>query len=121
MISGAKAERIAADYMRKKKYNLIDYNYKTRFGEIDLIFEKKEKLRKKYIVFAEVKKRNEDYIAEPKEFVDSSKQQKIIMASKEYLTRTKCSLQPRFDVIEIVCKNDEVISIKHLENAFTIS
>ena len=121
MIDGKKAERIACDYMRDKRYKLIDYNYRTRFGEIDLIFEKREGLKNKYIVFAEVKKRNIDSLAEPKEYVDSAKQQKIIMAAKEYIAKSKSTLQPRFDVIEIICNNDEVISIKHLENAFTIS
>ncbi len=121
MISGSKAERIAADYLRKKKFKLIEYNYRTRFGEIDLIFEKRVSLKEKLIVFVEVKMRNEKSIAQPKEFVDYSKQQKLIMAATEYLTRNKCKLQPRFDVVEIVCKDDEIISLKHLENAFTIS
>lgn len=121
MITGSKAERAAAEFLRKKHYKLVDYNYRTRFGEIDLILIKREKFKDKYIVFAEVKMRNEDSIAQPKEFVDSSKQQKIIMAATEYLTKNKCELQPRFDVIEVICKEDKIISIKHLENAFTIS
>ena len=121
MITGSKAERIAADYLRKKHYKLIDYNYRTRFGEIDLILVKRERFKDKYIVFAEVKMRKDDSIAEPKEFVDSSKQQKIIMAATEYLTKNKCELQPRFDVIEIIYGEDEKISVKHLENAFSIS
>lgn len=121
MITGNKAERIAADYLRKKKYKLIDYNYRTRFGEIDLILEKREGLKNKYIVFAEVKMRNSSSIAQPKEFVDEAKQQKIIMSATEYLSRNRCTLQPRFDVIEIIYENDEIISVKHLENAFTLS
>jgi len=121
MITGAKAERIAAEYLRKKHYKLLDYNYKTRFGEIDLILEKRIGFKEKQIVFVEVKKRNNDSIAQPKEFVDYSKQQKIIMTATEYLSRNKINLQPRFDVIEIICNDDEIISVKHLENAFAIS
>ncbi|MCR5208339.1 MAG: YraN family protein [Eubacterium sp.] len=121
MISGAKAERIAANYLRKKRYNLVDTNYRTRFGEIDLIFERKELFKKGYVVFVEVKSRNDNAIADPREFVDTEKQKKIIMAATEYLTVTGCELQPRFDVVEIIYKDDEVISVKHLENAFSIS
>ena len=121
MISGAKAERIAADYLRKKRYRLLDYNYRTRFGEIDLILEKREHFKRKYIVFAEVKLRAQDSIAAPKEFVDSNKQKRIAMAASEYLTRTGCTLQPRFDVVEIIYREDEIISVNHLENAFIIS
>ncbi len=121
MISGAKAERIAADYLRKKHYKLIECNYRTRFGEIDLILEKRVSFREKQIIFVEVKMRNTSSIAEPKEFVDSSKQQKIILSATEYLSRNKINLQPRFDVIEIICDEEKIISVKHLENAFTIS
>ena len=112
---GSIAERTAANYLRKKKYRLIDFNYSTRIGEIDLIFE-----TKKNIVFVEVKARNEDSIAEPKEFVDYSKQKKIIASAEQYLASHKTELQPRFDVVEIIYKKDGKISIKHLENAFTL-
>ena len=50
MITGAKAERIAADYLRKKHYKLIECNYRTRFGEIDLILEKRVGIREKQII-----------------------------------------------------------------------
>ena len=113
--NGSIAEREAANYMRKKKYKLVDYNYSTRFGEIDLILEKKG-----YIVFCEVKARDEASIAEPKEFVDYSKQQKIIASAQLYISKHKCELQPRFDVIEVNYKNNKIKSIKHLENAFTL-
>lgn len=115
MIDGAKAERIAADFLRKKHYQLLDYNYRTRFGEIDLICKKI-----KYIVFVEVKKRSVNTIAAPREFVDERKQQKIVLTAEDYLQRYTTELQPRFDVVEIICDNDKVKSVKHLENAFEI-
>lgn len=121
MMDGKKAERAACEYLRKKRYILLDYNYRSRFGEIDLIFEKREKFKSKYIVFVEVKMRDEASIAAPKEFVDFSKQQKLIMTAKDYLVKNKTDLQPRFDVVEVVCKKDGDILVKHLENAFTIS
>ena len=115
MIDGAKAERIAADYLQKKHYKLLDFNYRTRFGEIDLILEKRN-----FLIFAEVKKRNSDTIAAPREFVDDAKQAKLVLAAQEYLQRYPTNLQPRFDVVEIICQNDTVKSLKHLENAFDI-
>ena len=48
----------AANYLRKHKYKLVDVNYTTRFGEIDLIVQ-----NKKYLCFVEVKQRNIDSIA----------------------------------------------------------
>ncbi len=103
----------AANYLRKKKYKLICANYNTRFGEIDLIVK-----NKKNICFVEVKQRDISSLAQPKEFVTSSKQQRIISSAELYLSTNKTDLQPRFDVIEIYTKNNKINSIKHLENAF---
>lgn len=118
---GMKAERKAANYLINRGYTLIGHNFSTRFGEIDLIFEKKKRFSKSgFIVFAEVKMRNNNSIASPKEFVDLNKQRKIIACASEYLAKFHTDLQPRFDVIEVFCENNEIKSINHLENAFTL-
>ena len=105
----------AANYLRKKKYKLLESNYTTRFGEIDLIV-----YNKKYLCFVEVKQRNSASIAKAREFVDFNKQRKIILSAQLYLSLNKTDLQPRFDVIEIYTDNNKIISIKHLENAFDL-
>ena len=74
---GRLAEMKAANYLRSKGYYLLEHSYKSRFGEIDLIFEYNG-----FIVFAEVKARGENSIALPREFVDEIKQQKIIATAK---------------------------------------
>lgn len=112
---GKIAEKKAWNYLRDKKYWLVDHNYSSRFGEIDLIVE-----NKKYIVFVEVKMRNENSIAQPKEFVDENKQQRMIATAKQFLAQKNINKQPRFDVIEIISSNYEIKSIKHLENAFDL-
>ena len=111
---GRLAEMKAANYLRKKGYYLIEHSYKSRFGEIDLIFEYKN-----FIVFVEVKARSENSIAEPREFVDEIKQKKIISTANLYM-QYKVKLQPRFDVIEVFLENNRIKSIKHLENAFSL-
>lgn len=103
----------AANYLRKKKYRLLESNYTTRFGEIDLIVK-----NKKYICFVEVKQRDVRSIASPREFVDASKQRKIKSTAMLYLSSNRVDLQPRFDVIEIYTADNQINSIKHLENAF---
>ena len=105
----------AANYLRKHRYKLVDTNYTTRFGEVDLIVK-----NRKYICFVEVKQRDVKSIALPREFVTYSKQQKIIACAKMFLMQNKTNLQPRFDVIEIYTDNNEIKSIKHLENAFDL-
>lgn len=103
----------AANYLRKKKYRLLCANYHSRFGEIDLIVS-----NRKYICFVEVKQRNVDSIAQPREFVTEQKQKKIISTAQIYLSQNPTNLQPRFDVIEMITKDNKIISVKHLENAF---
>lgn len=105
----------AAKYLKKHKYKLVDVNYASHFGEIDLIVK-----NKKYLCFVEVKQRDAAAIAAPREFVDANKQQKIIATAKLYLSRYETKLQPRFDVVEIYTQDNEIKSIKHLENAFQL-
>lgn len=112
---GELGERRARSYLRKKLYRIVDKNFHSKFGEIDIIAE-----NRKYIVFVEVKQRNLNSIAQPREFVDYSKQQKIISTAQYYLTKNPTNKQPRFDVIEIISDNNKIKSVKHLENAFTL-
>ena len=112
---GTMGEIEAVRYFRNNGYRIVTVNYRTRFGEIDVICTKGN-----YIIFAEVKTRNEDSIAAPKEFVDHSKQTKIINTAMIYISSNRVQHQPRFDVIEIVYNknNDKVIKLNHIKNAF---
>ncbi len=112
---GKLAELKACDYLQKKKYVLLEANYRSRFGEIDLIMK-----NKKYLCFIEVKMRNENSLAAPSEFVDEYKQKKIAATAELYLSYNKSKLQPRFDVVEVFTENNKIKSIKHLENAFQL-
>lgn len=112
---GKLAELRACDYLQKKRYKLIDVNYRSRFGEIDLIMQKG-----RFICFIEVKMRNTNSIASPAEFVDSAKQDKIFKTASLYLQKKPSPLQPRFDVVEVFTENNRIKSIKHLENAFQL-
>lgn len=112
---GKLAELKACDYLQKKNYILLEANYKSRFGEIDLIMK-----NKKYLCFIEVKMRNENALAAPSEFVDEYKQKKMVATAELYLSCNNTKLQPRFDVVEVFTENNKIKSIKHLENAFQL-
>ena len=105
-ISGHWGEAMAADYLRKKRYEIVACNYHTRFGEIDLIARDR-----KTVVF----------VAQAKEFVTGRKQARIRASAEIWLEQNDTPLQPRFDVIEVYApegmdtKRPEII---HLENAF---
>lgn len=113
---GSWGEALAADYFRKKRYQLVAAGYHCRFGEIDLIVS-----NRKYLVFVEVKLRKNDSFASAREFVDQRKQNRIRTTAAFYLDQNPTKLQPRFDVIEIYAPEGSATlhpQINHLEDAF---
>lgn len=115
-INGAWGEALAAEYLRKKRYQLLAAGYRSRFGEIDLIV-----CNKQYLVFVEVKLRKTDKFALAREFVDFRKQNRLRTTASIYLSQNPTNLQPRFDVIEIYAPDGADTSkpvINHLEDAF---
>lgn len=115
-LTGAWGEAVAAEYLRKKRYELVASGYHSRFGEIDLIVK-----NRKYLVFVEVKLRKSASFAHAFEYVDHRKQDKLRMTASIYLSHNPTELQPRFDVIEIYAPEGMMTphpEIHHLEDAF---
>ena len=117
---GAFGEEYTVKYLKKQGYKILDRNYHSRFGEIDIIASKKD-----IIVFIEVKTRSENAIYSPREAVDFHKQQKCIKTAQTYLVQNRVELQPRFDVSEILLQNreDNKLRLKefnYIENAFQV-
>lgn len=112
---GARGERLVADYLIKKEFTLLAYNYKWRFGEIDLIAQKEDLL-----AFVEVKLRQTTYF-NLSEIITYDKQQKIIFTAKHYIFMNKLwNFIYRFDVALLEHINDNY-NINYIANAFTES
>jgi putative endonuclease len=115
-LTGAWGEAVAAEYLRKKRYELVAAGYRCRFGEIDLIVKDR-----KFLVFVEVKLRKSADFAKALEFVDRRKQDKLRITASMFLSQNPSNLQPRFDVIEIYAPEGPQTrkpQIFHLEDAF---
>lgn len=113
---GGWGEALAAEYLRRKRYEVVASRYHCRFGEIDLIVKDK-----KYLVFVEVKLRKSARFAGAMEYVDRRKQDRIRMTASMYLSQNETNLQPRFDVIEVYAPfgmDTPKPEINHLEDAF---
>ena len=113
---GRWGEALAAEYLRKKRYQLLAAGWQCRFGEIDLIVK-----NKKYLVFVEVKLRKNADFASAREFVDTGKQSRLRTTASLYLNQNPTELQPRFDVIESYAPEGAETKkpiIEHLEDAF---
>ena len=108
---GKLGEEIASRYIISKGGKIIERNYRTKIGEIDLIVKANNQL-----VFVEVKSRNSLNYGYPCEAVNYKKQRKIINVAKYYILNNSLENIPiRFDVIEIYLKDKK---INHLKNAF---
>lgn len=108
---GFEYEEIAKKYLLDNNYEIIEENFICKFGEIDIIAKKDNKLH-----FIEVKGRLNTLHGYPREAVTLSKQKRLISAAKYYfMLNGKDDYFCQFDVIEIIF--DEK-TINHLKNAF---
>lgn len=114
---GVLGETYASEYLEAKGYRILERNFFSRFGEIDIIAEKD-----RYLCFVEVKTRGPRAIAKPAEFVTPDKQRKIRLTADYYIAtkgRRFTHCQPRFDCIEVYTNaGGDPERIHHIQNAF---
>lgn len=112
---GTYGEQRAKNYLLKNGYEIVDSNYHSRFGEIDIIA-----VKKNIIAFVEVKTRSDGSMVKPVEAVNLKKAEKIIKTAHMYMTEKKINLQPRFDICEVTFNSCEESFrvIGYTKNAF---
>ena len=109
-IKGFCGEEVAAEYLKKHGYVILERSYTTDVGEIDIIAKDGA-----YLVFVEVKYRADSTVGNPFEAVTSAKQRTISKVASYYClthgygTSTPC----RFDVAAVLGEQ-----IKVIQNAF---
>lgn len=96
-VLGEKGEDAVAEWYRRAGYTIVDRNWSCREGEIDIIA-----LRKKTLVFCEVKSRSSTRFAEPASAVDHRKQAKVRRAAFRWLETQSWHDHLRFDVAVVV-------------------
>ena len=108
---GKLGEEIALKYIISKGGKVIERNYRTKIGEVDLIVRLNGEL-----VFVEVKSRSNINYGYPSESVNYKKKRKITNVAKYYIFDNSLeNLSIRFDVIEIYLNEKK---INHIANAF---
>lgn len=107
-------ETKATEYLKSIKHKVLHRNYKTKYGEIDIIsYDKKEKC----IVFIEVRYRKDNSFGTPLETITPYKQKRIILSAICYLkSNNKTTSNLRFDVISFTENNQ----MEHIKNAFQL-
>ena len=119
---GRKGEKIAARFLKKNGFKILETNRHESHNEIDIVA-----LNREFILFVEVKTRTLDAdgtlkFGPPSAAVDRKKQIRLLQAAKSYLAQTKRSFpQPRMDVIEVYLDktNGKPCKINHICNAFS--
>ncbi len=114
--TGARGEKAAADFLRRKGYRIIEHGRLNWLGEIDLIAVDESDRRRRVIVFVEVKTWSKTGEGGPSDAVDDLKQQRLTRLALEYLkSHHLLEAAARFDVVEVIL---ETKTIRHFPNAF---
>ncbi len=113
---GKESESEAVRYLKKNGYKILEQNYRTKLGEIDIIAKDKGT-----IAFIEVKGRRSGNYGNPKWAVTPKKQRKISMVALYYLKTTNQSGEKaRFDVVTLTSNYDNP-RIEIIKNAFELA
>lgn len=115
---GRLGEKLAAGYLRKQGYEVLDTNFRSRYGELDIVA-----LKGETVAFVEVKARHNRRFGEPFESVTAHKQGKIRRMAEAWLARpaNACygEFYLRFDVISMILDGRGRISaLEHFQDAF---
>ena len=116
--TGRFGEGVARRHLEDRGYEILDTNYRKRFGEVDIVAR-----RNGTIVFAEVKTRHSSRFGTGLEAVDGRKQRQLARIAQDYLAaRHLESAAARFDVVAVTLDhNDQSVNMDHIENAFELS
>jgi putative endonuclease len=107
MALGRAGEEQAADWYVAHGYQILEQNWRTHLGEIDLVC---ARAHDNVIVFCEVKTRSSDRLGEPAEAVSRAKQLRLRRLAAAYLYRHACGpIDVRFDVVAILGRTLTVI------------
>ncbi len=94
---GRSGEELTVKYLKKHGYKILERNYKTPFGEADVIAKKGDTY-----CFVEVKARTSDEYGLPAEAVDEKKRERYRKIAWSYCNRMRKELPCRFDVASVL-------------------
>ncbi len=114
---GRAGENWAAEHLRAQGYTILERNWHSRWGEMDIIA-----ARGNIVAFVEVKTRKTGGLEGPLEAVSPSKQARLLLTAQSYLMlHPEEERQPRMDVCAILARqgvHTQKPEILYLENAF---
>lgn len=110
---GVGGEKAAVDFLKEKGYEVLERNYRTKFGEVDIIAKDKG-----FYCFIEVKTRQSINYGTGSEAVVKNKQRTIARVAEHFLAVNHLDdVDVRFDVVSVFVEEDNT-DIEIIENAF---
>ena len=109
--TGKLGEDLAATYLEKQGYTILERNWYHQHQEIDILATKDSEL-----IVIEVKCRSGNPLTDPHISVNKNKQRLLIKAANAYIQKKDLDMEVRFDIISVL--TDQYIRIEHIENAF---
>lgn len=113
-IIGELGEELAATYLLKNGYKILERNWRFQKAEVDLIVQKET-----ILAVIEVKTRTSSDFGNPQDFVSPKKIKLLVNAINEYVISKDLDVSVRFDIIGIL-KTDDKIKLEHIEDAYYI-
>ncbi len=114
--TGKIGEENSITYLNKMGYDILKRNYKTPFGELDVIAKESGA-----IVFIEIKTRRSRAYGMPEESVHLRKQRKLIQSAQCYLKQNRSlSKASRFDVLSVLIRPSGQFEFNLIQNAFEV-
>jgi putative endonuclease len=111
--TGKFGESAAVKFLEELGYSILHTNWKTVYGEIDIIARDGE-----FLVIIEVKTRQSMRYGRPEEAVNYRKQRQLVNLADTYIRRYQIELETRFDVLGIIYEAENT-RITHHINAFS--
>ena len=117
IVLGSMGEIAAQEFLKRKGYKILDKNFRTNLGEIDIVAKDKD-----CICFVEVKTRTSQEKGSPQESITKSKQRKLSQLALMYLKNKRLiNKSARFDVVSVIQNSPGENKIDIIKNAFSLN
>jgi putative endonuclease len=110
--TGKKGEDLAAEYLQKQGYTVLERNYRFGRYEIDIIAQ-----QGKFLVFVEVKSKTNTSFGLPADEVTAKKAAQVTEAALEYIHQNQWKQEIRFDIVSVIFGGG-TFNLEHITDAF---
>lgn len=111
-ILGHQGEDIAAGYLEKQGYEILDRNWMCGHKDLDIVA-----VDNGTLVIVEVKTRSSMEWGDPEDFVNDRKIRRIVHSADAYIRCNCLDMDVRFDIVSVII-DDELFKVEHIKEAF---